>query len=79
MKVKGKCTMCGIEADLTVIDDEERVCDSCLDEYIQCAECQEYYQVNAIKFFEMKDGRMLCEWCGEDEDEDDVAEVHDWT
>lgn len=78
---KEKCTMCGKrEEDLTVIDDETRVCEECRDnEFIQCDECQEYWLWDAIKFYVLKDGRTFCEHCGEDLDESEIDHVNDWT
>ena len=77
----GTCTMCGAEnKNLTVIDDVDRVCEECLDnEFIFCDECEEYWQVNAITFYNLKDGRTLCEHCGEDVDEDEVESIDDFT
>ena len=79
MKDFGKCDLCGSEGNLTFVGEEGSVCESCLDEYILCPECGEYYQVNSIQFYELKDGSTLCQWCGEEVDEDEIAEIHDWT
>lgn len=70
-KTKGTCTLCGKEAQLTIVDDIDRVCDECLDsEFTQCAECGEYY-TDDIEFFVLKDGRLICEYCREDFDDED--------
>ena len=80
MKITGICTKCGKEADLTIIDEVDRVCESCLEnEYIQCDECKEYWLWDAIAFYKLKDGRTLCEHCAEDVDENDVEEIMDWS
>lgn len=81
---KEKCTMCDKLVDIdeiTVIDDVNRVCEFCRDnEYIQCDECNEYWLWDAIKFYEMKDGRTLCEHCAEDiEDESEIDHINNWT
>lgn len=72
----GTCSMCGKEdCELTVIDDVDHVCEDCLEEkFIFCDECQEYWQCDAIEFFYLDDGRVLCEHCAEDIDEDDEEE-----
>ena len=78
---KGTCTMCGAEdQDLTIVDEEAHVCEDCLgNEYIQCDECKEYWLWDIIKFYNLKDGRTLCEHCAEDVDPDEVESVSDWT
>lgn len=73
-KTTGKCTMCGKETELTILDDVDRVCDECLDSnFTQCEECGEYYS-EYVEFFCLKDGRMICEYCREDFDDEDVDE-----
>lgn len=78
---KGTCTMCGKkDCDLTIVDEVAHVCEDCLgNEYIFCDECKEYWLWDAIKFYNLKDGRTLCEHCGEDVDPDEVESVDDWT
>jgi hypothetical protein len=80
-KYIGTCTMCGKEdCELTIIDEVEHVCEECLDnEYIFCDECKEYWLYYAIKFYNLKDGRVLCEHCGEDIDEDEVDFIENYT
>ena len=77
----GTCTMCGKEnCELTIVDEVEHVCEDCLgNEYIYCDECKEYWLWDAIQFYNLKDGRTLCEHCGEDVDPDDVESIDDWT
>ena len=78
---KGTCTMCGKEnCDLTIVDEVEHVCEDCLaDEYIFCDECKEYWLWDAIKFYNLKDGRTLCEHCAEDVDQEEVESISDFT
>ena len=73
-RTTGPCTMCGKEAELTILDDVDRVCDECLDtECTQCGECGEYYS-DHVEFFCLKDGRLICEYCREDFDDEDIDE-----
>ena len=73
-KTTGKCTMCGEEAELTILDDVDRVCDECLDSnFTQCEECGEYYS-EYVEFFCLKDGRLICEYCREDFDDEEIDE-----
>ena len=69
-----KCTMCGEETDdITVVDDETRVCPDCLEnEFFQCDECGEYWLSDAKESFELVDGRTICSDCAEELEEDDV-------
>lgn len=81
------CTECGEEAEVVIVDDETRLCEDCLDEldYIECDECHEFWLWDAIKFYNLKDERTLCEHCAEAmlEDEeitkDDIESVSDFT
>ena len=81
------CTECGEETEVVIVDDETRLCEDCLDEldYIECDECHEYWLWDAIKFYNLKDERTLCEHCAEAmlEDEeitkDDIESVSDFT
>jgi hypothetical protein len=72
----GNCTMCGAEnVKVTIIDDEEHVCDECLDnEFFYCEECHEHWRCDAVDSFELKDGRTICEHCAEDFDEEDIVD-----
>jgi hypothetical protein len=65
---KGTCTMCGAENQkLTIVDEEAHVCAECLDnEYFYCDECHEYWLCDAVEYFELEDGRTVCEYCAED-------------
>lgn len=78
---KGTCTMCGKKnCDLTIVDEVAHVCEECLDnEYIFCDECKEYWLWDAIKFYNLKDGRTFCEHCAEDLDPEEIESVDDWT
>lgn len=63
------CTLCGkLTEDLTVVDDEDRVCPACLDaNYTRCSRCGEYY-TDVIDFYDV-DGDDVCEYCFEDEED----------
>ena len=70
----GTCTRCGAENEaLTIIDDVDRVCDDCLaNDYFYCEECCEYWDLEFVEQYKLKDGRVICEHCFEDYDEDDL-------
>ena len=72
-KAKDTCTTCGAEDVLcTFIDDVDRVCDTCLDNDFQfCDICEEYWSTDAVEFTELNDGRMACENCAEDLEEEE--------
>ena len=80
-KYVGTCTMCGgANRNLTIVDEESHVCEECLDdEYIQCDECKEYWLYDALVFYNLKDGRTLCEHCAEDIDEDEIDFIENHT
>ena len=76
-KGNGICTECGAETEITVIDDVNMLCDNCIEEldYIECDCCHELWLWDAIKFYNLKDDRTLCEHCAEDMLEDgDLSE-----
>lgn len=74
-KLLNQCTHCGKEANLTIIDDETKVCEECLDAfYFQCEECGEYWNDCYVEQFWLKDGRIICEHCREDFDDEEVEE-----
>jgi len=86
-KYKGTCTECGEEnVQVTLIDEVISLCDDCIEEldYIECDECHEFWLWDAIKFYDLKDGRTLCEHCAErliedgllSEDDIDIIEDH---
>lgn len=84
----GTCTECGKEnTKVTLIDECTSLCDKCIDEldYIECDECHELWRWDAVKFYNLKDGRTLCEWCGdnllEDEEitDEDIDSISDFT
>ena len=64
------CTECGKKTNITVVDEVTRLCDKCLDilDYIECDHCHEFWQYDAVEFFETEDGENICEYCHEDED-----------
>lgn len=75
-KTTGTCTMCEKEnCALTIVDEETRVCDECLNEnFFLCEDCDEYWDYDYVDFFHLKDGRIVCEYCIEDYDEDEIEE-----
>ena len=62
------CTMCSAETDeITVIDDETRVCEDCLeDEFFRCDKCGEYWLYDAVECYTLSDDRTICEHCNKD-------------
>ena len=64
------CTECGKETEITVVDEVTRLCEKCLDvlDYMECDHCHEFWQYDAVEFFENEDGENICEYCYEDED-----------
>ena len=77
----GTCTICGVENQkITIVDENAHVCPDCLDnEYIFCDECKEYWLWDAIKFYNLKDERTLCEHCAEGIPENEIESIDDWT
>ena len=75
-KILGTCTRCAKDdCRLTIIDDVDRVCDDCLDSfYTQCEDCGNYWEEGCIEFFLTSDERMICEYCRENYDDDDIVE-----
>ena len=72
-KTYGTCTKCGKEATMTIVDEETQVCEECLDRlYTKCEECGEYWDDSYVEFFCLKDGRLICEYCKEDFDDEDI-------
>ena len=72
IKSNGICTECGKEAELTFVTDEDLLCDECLESsFTQCDVCKEYYP-DDLEWFCLKDGRMICEYCREDFDDEDI-------
>lgn len=64
------CTECGKKTEVTVVDEVTRLCDKCLDilDYVECDRCHEFWQYDAVEFFETEDGETICEYCHEDEE-----------
>ena len=60
-----ECTMCGKQTeDLTVIDDETRVCEECLDDnFFACAKCGNYWLSDPDIYVETEDGELICPCC----------------
>jgi len=58
------CTRCGKETDdITVIDDETRVCSHCLENFDLCDVCGEYYDSDWVDIHHLDDGRTVCDNC----------------
>ena len=68
------CTHCGAaNCTLNILDDVTMVCNGCLDAFFtQCEECGEYWDDSYVEFFALKDGRLICEHCREDFDDEDI-------
>ena len=67
------CTHCGKEGRLTIIDEDTQVCDECLDAFFtQCEVCGEYWDDSYVEFFTLKDGRLICEHCREDFEDEEI-------
>jgi formylmethanofuran dehydrogenase subunit E len=50
-----------------------RVCYACLDAFFtKCEVCGEYWDDSYVEFFVLKDGRMICEHCREDFDDEEI-------
>jgi len=65
------CTSCGKRGKVTIVTDVDLVCDDCLDEdYRQCDCCNYYYLWMWTKFYNLKDGRAICEYCYDEKPED---------
>lgn len=69
------CTMCENEArHLNVLDNETMVCDACLLSFFdKCAKCGGLWDLFKVKFFTLKDGRLICEHCREGFDDDEIV------
>lgn len=67
------CTECGEKTEVTIIDDETRLCEDCIDEldYVECDHCHEFWLADVIDFVETEDGSIICEHCQELLDEED--------
>ena len=68
----GKCTCCGErDVEVTIVNEVEHLCEDCLDaDYFYCDECGEYWHADYVKSYELVDGRVVCEHCFEDIDEE---------
>lgn len=66
------CTECGKGCDnLTIVDDETRVCETCLvNEFTFCDRCEQYWRNGVIDVEEI-DGENVCEYCQEDDSDDE--------
>ena len=60
-----ECTMYGKKAEtLTIIDDETRVCDECLDtHFFSCVYCGGYWLSDSDVYIETEDGQLICPRC----------------
>lgn len=84
----GECTECGKEnVEVTLIDEVTHLCDDCIDEldYCECDECHELWSEDYIIFYDLKDGRTICEHCKEmlmedgELTEEDIDSISDYT
>lgn len=69
-----ECTYCGAtNCDIAILDDVTKVCYACLDAFFtKCEVCGEYWDDSYVEFFALKDGRLICEHCREDFDDEDI-------
>ncbi len=79
----GECSECGKEEiEVTLIDEVTSLCADCIDEldYFECDECTEFWLHDAVRVYNLKDGRTLCEHCAEMllEDEEITEDDIDW-
>ena len=73
----GACTGCGIETTLIILDDEDRLCQECLDSsYTQCDICGEYWPDGVVEFT-YTDDQIICEYCAEDDEDENEDENED--
>ena len=64
----GKCTTCGKEnVKVNIVDEVNHLCEDCIDEdYFYCEECNQYWHYDFVEFFDLDDGRTVCEHCYKD-------------
>ena len=78
------CPWCGTEAELYSIG-EESICESCIEEsgFVACDVCGGYFPSDLTVFYNLTDGRKLCEDCAlyalnsGELDEDDVESIEE--
>ena len=65
----GCCTVCGNEdTKVKMVDEATWVCEECLErDYFYCDGCEQFWECDALEHEETEDGRMLCQYCLEDE------------
>ena len=76
------CTNCGKETDIIIVDDVNWLCKDCLDEldYFKCDNCNEFWLADVVEYYDLKNGKTLCEHCYDmllsdgDISEDDIDE-----
>ena len=73
---KEPCTRCGeLDNTLTAVDEGTFVCEKCLDDYIQCSRCMEWYEISGLDLIEYDENdQPVCWACAEQEDEEDEEE-----
>lgn len=76
---KGTCSECGAnDQDLFPINDMDHLCPACLDDlYFFCDICKEYYHYEHWEYFDMKDGRIVCENCRDEVDDDQILDIEE--
>ena len=69
----GQCDNCGDEdVDLFCVPGYMNLCQYCLENEADiCDECGQIWLSDAVEFTETEDGRMVCEYCMEEADEDE--------
>lgn len=72
-RTHGICTECGKKTMVWLVNDEQRLCDECIDflDFTQCAICGDFYPEDDVEFTELPDGREVCEYCMEDYPDND--------
>ena len=73
-KIIDICTECGEETEVIIVDDETRLCEECLDflDYVECDHCHEWWLADAVEFFEIENGNIICEHCKDMLDEEGI-------
>ena len=67
-RCKATCTECGKRRMVWLINDETRLCNSCIEDlgYLKCDYCGEFFPSDYVRFAISPDNRLVCEYCMED-------------